>query len=210
MALCKRVIARLDIKGSRLIKGIRLEGLRVIGDPEQAAITYYQNGADELLYLDAVASLYGRNSLNELLRNTRGKVFVPVTAGGGIRSVEDAAELLAAGADKVAINTAALNNPELITELSEAFGSQCVVLSVQARRKGPNSWEAMAECGREKTGWDVLKWIKKAESLGCGEILLTSVDQDGTMSGPDSELINNVSSLTSVPFTLATSRGDGI
>ena len=172
MALCKRIIARLDIKGSRLIKGIRLEGLRVIGDPEQAAVRYYQNGADELLYLDAVASLYGRNSLNELLRNTRGKVFVPVTAGGGIRSVEDAAELLAAGADKVAINTAALNKPELIAELSEAFGSQCVVLSVQARKKAPNSWEAMAECGREKTGWDVLEWIQKAESLGCGEILL--------------------------------------
>lgn len=200
MPLCKRIISRLDIKGSRLIKGIRLEGLRVIGDPAEAAISYYQDGADELLYLDAVASLYGRNSLTELLRDTSKSVFVPVTAGGGIRSVSDAAALLSAGADKIALNTAAFQRPELITELSQAFGSQCVVLSIQARRTGSGSWEAMAECGRERTGWDVLDWIKKAESLGAGEVLVTSVDQDGTLSGPDVNLIEQVSSVISVPF----------
>ncbi|MCP9941912.1 imidazole glycerol phosphate synthase subunit HisF [Cyanobium sp. ATX 6E8] len=202
MALCKRLIARLDIKGSRLIKGIRFEGLRVLGDPWESALRYAQAGADELLYIDAVASLYGRNGLAELLRSTSREVFIPITAGGGVRSVADAAALLAAGADKIAVNTAALQRPELITELAEAFGSQCVVASIQARRTGPGAWEAMAEAGRERSGRNVLVWLEHAQQLGAGELLLTSVDQDGTCAGPDQPLLEAAASRVRVPLVL--------
>jgi len=202
MPLCKRLIARLDIKGSRLIKGIRFEGLRVLGDPCDAARRYASAGADELLYIDAVASLYGRNGLADLLRRTSREVFIPVTAGGGVRSVADAAALLAAGADKIAVNSAALQRPELITELAEAFGSQCVVASIQARRTGPAAWEAMAEAGRERSGLEVLAWIERVQQLGAGEILLTSVDQDGTCAGPDQELQRAAAGLVRVPLVL--------
>jgi len=203
MALCKRLIARLDIKGGRLIKGIRFEGLRVLGDPCEAALRYSNEGADELLYVDAVASLYGRNSLSELLRSTSRELFIPITAGGGVRSVADAASLLSAGADKIAVNTAALKRPTLISELAEVFGSQCVVASIQARRTGSSSWEAMAEAGRERTGKDVLFWIEQLQKLGAGEILLTSVDQDGTCSGPDVELQSLVTSKAKIPLILS-------
>lgn len=200
MSLTKRLIARLDIKGNRLIKGVRFEGLRVVGDPSEAAIKYYQSGADELLYVDAVASLYGRNSLLELLRKNCERVFIPITAGGGVRSVADAKSLLASGADKIAINTAAIQRPELITELAQAFGKQCVVVSVQARQTSRGSWEAMTEAGREKSGLDVLTWIQKAQEAGAGEILLTSVDRDGTCTSPDTELLDAVKDLVSVPL----------
>jgi len=200
MALCKRLIARLDIKGSRLIKGVRFEGLRVVGDPWQAAVSYSQAGADELLYIDAVASLYGRNGLQELLRRTSQQIFVPITAGGGVRSVADAANLLAAGADKIAVNTAALQRPDLIAELASEFGSQCVVASIQARRIGNRKWEAMAEAGRERSGRDVMGWIKQLQQLGVGELLVTSVDQDGTCKGPDLELLEHVCTEAKVPL----------
>lgn len=202
MGLCKRLIARLDIKGSRLIKGVRFEGLRVLGDPCLAALRYAQSGADELLYVDAVASLYGRSSLCELLRHTSREVFIPITAGGAVRSVSDASALLAAGADKIAVNTAAVHRPELITELAETFGSQCVVASIQARRIGPSSWEAMTEAGRERSGRDVLLWIEQLQQLGAGELLLTSVDQDGTCGGPDLQLLQAVSAIVRVPLVL--------
>ncbi len=202
MALCKRLIARLDIKGSRLIKGVRFEGLRVVGDPWDAALRYANAGADELLYIDAVASLFGRNSLSDLLRHTSREVFIPITAGGGVRSVEDAAALLAAGADKIAVNTAALERPELITELAQAFGSQCVVASIQARCTAPGVWEAMKEAGRERTGRDVGDWIEYLDKLGAGELLLTSVDQDGTCSGPDEDLITMASSKACLPLVV--------
>jgi imidazole glycerol phosphate synthase glutamine amidotransferase subunit len=202
MALCKRLIARLDIKGSRLIKGIRFEGLRVLGDPCEAALRYAESGADELLYVDTVASLYGRNGLADQLRRTSREVFIPITAGGGVRGVADAATLLAAGADKIAVNTAALQRPELITELAEAFGSQCVVASIQARRIGLNAWEAMAEAGRECSGQEVLAWMERVQQLGAGEILLTSVDQDGTCSGPDQELQAAAAARARVPLVL--------
>lgn len=202
MALCKRLIARLDVKGSRLIKGIRFEGLRVLGDPWDAALRYAQAGADELLYIDAVASLYGRNSLADLLRHTSREVFIPITAGGGVRSVEDAAALLAAGADKIAVNTAALARPELITELAEAFGSQCVVASIQARRTVTGAWEAMGEAGRERTGRCVLDWIDQLQQLGAGELLLTSVDQDGTCAGPDQPLFEAAAVKARVPLVI--------
>ena len=152
MSLCKRLIARLDIKGNMLIKGIRFEGLRVVGESTNYAKKYARSGVDELLYIDVVASLYGRNGLIEILKNISKEVFIPITAGGGIRSVKDAEKLLSAGADKVAINSAALKNANLINELSKAFGSQCVVASIQARKMPDNEmWEALGDGGRERS-----------------------------------------------------------
>lgn len=200
MSLCKRIIARLDIKGSRLIKGVRFEGVRVIGDPWEKAKSYADDGIDELLYVDAVASLYGRNSLGDLLRKTSENIFIPITAGGGIRSVKDAVSLLSAGADKVAINSAILRDPLLISEISERLGSQCVVASIQARKVTGGTWEAMAESGREKTGRDVIDWIQEVQLRGAGEILLTSVDNDGTCSGPDLDLIRKAATVANVPL----------
>ena len=188
--LCKRIIARLDIKGNKLIKGIRFEGVRVIGEPNKAARQYAKDGADELLYIDAVASLYGRNSISNILRTASNEIFIPITASGGIRSVSDAKDLIQAGADKIAINTEGLKRPKLIKDLVETFGSQCIVISIQARKRhGEMNWEAMTEMGREKSGKDVFEWIKEVQDLGAGEILLTSIDKDGTLSIPDFELI---------------------
>ncbi len=201
MVLCKRLIARLDIKGNRLIKGVRFEGLRVVGDPYQAALRYGLAGADELLYIDAVASLYGRNSLSEVLRHTSREIFIPITAGGGIRNTYDASELLSAGADKIAVNSEALKRPELISELAEAFGSQCVVASIQARHHEiSGNWEAMADAGRERTGKNVLEWIEQVQELGAGEILLTSINKDGTCSGPDQLLLSEAKKLVNIPL----------
>jgi imidazole glycerol phosphate synthase glutamine amidotransferase subunit len=205
MSLKKRLIARLDVKGSRLIKGIRFEGLRVVGDPYEASVLYAAQGADELFYADAVASLYGRNSLGDLLTRTCRNVFIPITAGGGVRSLEDAGNLLAAGADKIAINTAAVREPSLITSLATRFGCQCVVLSIQARRSQlmASGWEVMVESGRERTGLDVIDWISQSQQLGVGEILVTSVDQDGTCQGPDQDLICSVSGATYLPLVVS-------
>ena len=200
MSLCKRLIARLDIKGNKLIKGIRFEGLRVLGDPIEAAYQYAREGIDEMLFIDAVASLYGRNSLTDILRQTTREVFVPITAGGGIRSVADAAKLLASGADKIALNSEALRRPELISELAQEFGSQCVVVSIQARKINDYEWEAMGEAGRERSGRKVITWMQEVQDLGAGEILLTSIDQDGTCQGPDNELIKKANSTASVPL----------
>ena len=143
MSLSKRIIPRLDIKGSRLIKGVRFEGVRVIGDPQDFALKYYREGADELLYIDVVASLYGRNGLTELLKLTSKNVFIPITAGGGVKNESDAFALLSAGADKIAVNTAFINDPQLVNRLVESFGAQCIVASIQARRTGSLSWEPM-------------------------------------------------------------------
>ena len=202
MSLCKRLIARLDIKGNKLIKGIRFEGLRVLGDPVEAAYRYAREGIDEILFIDAVASLYGRNSLTEILRTTTREVFVPITAGGGIRSVSDAAKLLASGADKIALNSEALQRPQLISELAQEFGSQCVVVSIQARRINNQTWEAMGEAGRELSGRKVITWMQEVQDLGAGEILLTSIDQDGTCQGPDYALIEKANGIASVPLVV--------
>jgi cyclase len=202
-----RFIPRLDIKGPNLIKGIHLEGLRVVGDPQQYAFRYYEQGADELIYMDIVASLYGRNNLTEIVKRTAEKVFVPMTVGGGIRSVDDARGLLRAGADKVAINTAAVARPELIREISRRFGSQCMVLSIEAKRVGANRWEAYTDNGRERTGLDVVEWAKRGVELGAGEILLTSVDQEGTRKGFDVPLVHAVA--TGVPVPVIASGGMG-
>tara|TARA_Y100000739_G_C20591394_1_gene458067 strand:- start:276 stop:1700 length:1425 start_codon:yes stop_codon:yes gene_type:complete len=204
MTLCKRIIARLDVKGKKLIKGVSFEGVRVIGEPNELAKQYSKEGADELLYIDAVASLYGRNSISDILKIASNEIFIPITASGGIRSVSDARNLLLSGADKIALNTAGLKNPNLIKDLVETFGSQCIVISIQARKKyGEKQWEAMCEMGREKSGKDVFEWINEVQQLGAGEILLTSVDRDGTLSTPDHDLIENACKLTKIPLIVS-------
>ncbi|MCG3770986.1 MAG: Imidazole glycerol phosphate synthase subunit HisF [Nitrosomonadaceae bacterium] len=202
-----RIIARLDIKGPNLIKGIHLEGFRVIGDPQEHARRYYRQGADELVYMDIVASLYGRNSLHDIVWRTAHDVFVPLTVGGGLRSVNDVREILRAGADKVAVNTAAVQRPELISEVAHTFGSQCVVLSIEAQRQGKDCWEVYTDNGRERTGLDVVAWARRGVELGAGEILLTSIDQEGTRKGFDCELVRAVSDAVSVPVIASGGMG---
>lgn len=198
-----RLIPRLDIKGPNLIKGIHLEGLRVMGDPQEFAYRYYEQGADELLYMDVVASLYGRNNLSEIIKRAAENIFVPITVGGGIRSCDDVRHILRSGADKVAINTAAIANPGLITDVSRQFGNQCMVLSVEAKSLSPGKWEAYTDNGRERTGLDVIEWVQKGVDLGAGEILLTSVDHEGTRKGFDTELAKAVSEVISVPLIIS-------
>jgi len=202
-----RLIARLDVKGPNLIKGIHLEGLRVIGSPNEHALRYYQQGADELIYMDCVASLYGRNSLREIVQSAAQDVFVPMTVGGGIRSVEDATDLLRCGADKVAVNTAAVANPRLISQIAQRFGSQCTVLSIEAKQVGPGRWEAYTDNGRERTGLDVVEWVKRGVALGAGEVLVTSVDREGTRRGFDIPLVRAVTAEVSVPVIASGGMG---
>lgn len=202
-----RLIARLDIKGPNLIKGIHLEGLRVIGDPQEFARKYYEEGADELLYMDTVASLYNRNNIHDIVRYTAQNIFVPLTVGGGVRSLDDANVLLRAGADKIAINTAATKRPELITELATRFGSQCIVASIEAKKIADHRWEAYTDNGRQKTGLDAVEWAKKCSELGAGEILLTSVDQEGTRKGFDVELTSRVSEIVPIPVIASGGMG---
>lgn len=194
-----RLIARLDIKGPKLIKGVQFEGLRVVGDPNEFARRYYSEGIDEILFMDAVAALYKRETLREIVRRTAREVFVPMTVGGGIRSVEDVKEVLRFGADKVAVNTAAMERPELISEVAERFGSQCMVLSIEAKKRPGGGWEALVDNGREHTGRDAVAWAQEGERRGAGEILLTSVDRDGTGKGFDVELVRLVSSVVGIP-----------
>ncbi len=194
-----RLIARLDIKGPNLIKGVHLEGVRVVGDPREFARRYYTQGADELVYMDAVASLYGRNSLEGFVRDAAENVFVPLTVGGGVRAVGDVETLLRAGADKVAVNTAAIAKPALIDDIARRFGSQCMVLQLDAKQIAPGRWEAYVDGGREKTGRDAVDWAKEAEKRGAGEILLTSIDREGTRKGMDIDLIRAIESAVGVP-----------
>ena len=194
-----RIIPRLDIKGANLIKGIRLEGLRVVGDPHEFALRYYEQGADEIIFMDVVASLYQRNNLTDIIRRAADRIYIPITVGGGIRSIEDVHTMLRSGADKVAINTAAIARPGLISEVSKRFGAQCMVLSVEAKRIGPGKWEAYTDNGREHTGLDVVEWIERAVQLGAGEVLLTAVDQEGTRKGLDIELMLAVNAKVNVP-----------
>jgi cyclase len=202
-----RLISRLDIKGPNLIKGVHLEGLRIIGDPQEYATKYYHHGADELIYIDIVASLYGRSKLPEIVSRTVEEVFVPLTVGGGIRNIDDVTELLRAGADKVAINTAAVKNPKLINEVSRQFGSQCMVLSIEAKKQSENSWEVYTDSGREKTGIDVLDWVKEGVLQGAGEILLTSIDREGTKKGFDLNLIKLITDSVNIPVIASGGMG---
>jgi len=202
-----RLIPRLDIKGQNVIKGIHLEGLRVMGDPQEFARRYYDQGADELLYVDVVASLYGRNSLHDIILRAARDLFVPLTVTGGIRSIDDVRNILRAGADKIAINTEATKRPELIREVSRKFGSQCMVLSIEAKRVAYGRWEVYTDNGREKTGLDVVKWAQRGVELGAGEILLTSVDQEGTREGFDIDLVRAVTAVVAVPVIASGGMG---
>ena len=194
-----RIIPRLDIKGPNLVKGIHLEGLRVLGKPEQFARYYYEQGADELLYMDVVASLYGRNNLLDIVTRTSKEVFIPMTVGGGLRTLEDIKSVLRAGADKVSLNTAVIARPELIREAAERFGSSTIVVSIEAIRKPDGRYEAYTDNGREKTGVDVFEWTLKVAELGAGEILITSIDREGTGKGFDLELTQRIAESVSIP-----------
>src|SRR5579872_4253313 len=203
-----RLIARLDIKGPNLIKGVHLEGLRVMGDPQEFARRYYEQGADELIYMDIVASLYGRSMLTEIVRRAAHDVFVPMTVGGGVRNVDDVRDLLRAGADKVAINTAAVRRPDLITEVARRFGSQCMVLSIEAKQQAPGKWEVYTDCGRERSGIDAIEWARSGVQLGAGEILVTSIDREGTRKGFDVELTRGIAYAVSVPVIASGGYGE--
>lgn len=195
-----RIIPRLDIKGPNLVKGIHLEGLRVLGKPEDFARYYYENGADELFYQDVVASLFERNSLNDLISNTAKEIFIPLTVGGGIRTIKNINSVLRAGADKVCINTAAIKNPDFIKEASQVFGSSTIVIAIEAIKQPDGCYLAYTDNGREHTGLEVVSWAKKVEELGAGEIVITSVDREGTGLGFDMELIQLVSEVISIPL----------
>jgi imidazole glycerol-phosphate synthase subunit HisF len=199
MPLAVRIIPRLDIKGPNLVKGIQLEGLRVLGKPEQFARYYYETGADELIYQDVVASLYGRNSLNGIIAKTAKEVFIPLTVGGGLRTLEDIRGVLRSGADKVAINTAGIKNPDFISKASLEFGSSTIVVSIEAIKQPDGRYFAFTDNGRNFTGLDAVEWAKRSEELGAGEILLTSVDREGGGTGFELDLISHVSSAVSIP-----------
>jgi cyclase len=193
-----RLIARIDVKNEYVIKGIHLEGLRKIGDPNQIAVKYYREGIDEIIFMDAVASLYGRNNLFHIIERACEDIFVPITVGGGIRSVSDIEKALRSGADKVAINTQAIKTPLLIKEAAKIFGSQCIVGSIEAKRK-TDTWEAYVDTGREATGINAVSWAKQLQGLGAGEIFLTSVDTEGTRKGFDVDLVRAVTDAVSIP-----------
>ncbi len=196
----KRVIARLDIKGNRLVKGIHMEGWRFLPNhPNDYCYKYYLQGVDEIIYVDAVASLYNRDSLKEIIKKTTDNVFVPITVGGGIRSLEDAYDILRSGADKVAICTQAVKNPEIISEIAGKFGNQCMVLSIQAKKNQSGSYSVWYDVAREKTEIDVIEWAQKGEELGAGEILLTCIDHEGLERGMNTELISMVSKAVNIP-----------
>ena len=195
----KRVIARLDVKGPNLVKGIHLEGLRVLGNPAEFAKYYYTEGADELFLVDCVASLYGRNSLNNLIKEVASNVFIPITVGGGIRSIDDINDVLRAGADKVSINTVALNNPKFIEEAAKVFGSSTIVVTIEAIKERDGRYLAYTDSGREYTGKDAVEWARQAAEYGAGEIVITSVDKEGTGESYDSDLISRISEAVDVP-----------
>jgi cyclase len=201
-----RVIPRLDIKGPNLVKGVQMEGLRVVGKPEDFAKHYYQQSADELIYMDVVASLYGRNSLLDIIEKTSKEIFIPLTVGGGLRTLNDVQRVLYAGADKVSINTGVINRPELITEVAKEFGSSTIVVSIEVINLGGH-YEAYINHGRDETGVDPFEWAKKAEDLGAGELLITSIDRDGTGDGYDVELIQKISESVSIPVIAAGGAG---
>lgn len=202
-----RVIPRLDIKGPNLVKGIHLEGLRVLGKPEHFARYYYENGADELFYQDAVASLYGRNSLVEIIERTACEIFIPLCVGGGLRSVEDIRTVLRAGADKVAINTAAVERPGLIHEAAQAFGSSTIVVSIEAIKRPDGGYETYTDYGRQSTGVDAFEWAFKAVELGAGELMVTSIDREGTGQGYDLNLTRKIAQNVPIPVIAAGGAG---
>ena len=205
----KRVIPCLDVDAGRVVKGVRFTGLRDAGDPAELAAHYDREGADELVFLDITASAEERRILLDVVARTADEVFIPLTVGGGVRSVEDVQELLSHGADKVSVNTAAISDPELITRCAEVFGSQCVVLAIDARRREGEEagWEVYSHGGRRATGRDAVAWAVEGERLGAGEILLTSMDRDGTLDGYDVELLSAVSGAVRLPVIASGGAG---
>ena len=201
-----RIISRLDIKNENLIKGIHLEGLRKIGDPNIHATQYYNEGIDEILICDVVASLYERNSILKVIKSIAENVFVPICVGGGVRSINDAKMLLENGADKIFLNTAAIKRPKFINELSNIYGKSTIVVSIEAK-KISDKWFAFTKNGREPTGLDVVKWAKKAEKMGAGEILITSIDQEGTQKGFDLDLIKEITKSIRIPLIVSGGMG---
>jgi cyclase len=204
--LAKRIIPCLDVKAGRVVKGVHFEGLRDAGDPVELAALYERQGADEVVFLDITASIEERDTLVELVERTSASVFVPFTVGGGIRTVEDIGRVLLAGADKVSVNTAALQEPELIARGAEAFGSQCMVVAIDAKRMG-NGWEVYSHGGRRPTGRDALDWAQEAVESGSGELLVTSIDSDGTQAGSDISLLAALAELVSVPIIASGGAG---
>ena len=203
-----RIIARVDIKNQNVIKGINLEGLRKIGNPEKIIKEYYLNGIDEILIIDSVASLYGRNNLFELINSITREIFVPIVLGGGIRSLKDIENALNSGADKVAINSKALENPNFLFEAVSSFGESTIIVNIEAKKIAENRWEPYKFCGRERTNINLIDWIKIIQDKGCGEILLTSIDKEGTETGFDIDLINNVHEIIKKPLIVSGGCGN--
>ncbi|MEO8551255.1 MAG: imidazole glycerol phosphate synthase subunit HisF [Kofleriaceae bacterium] len=206
--LARRIIPCLDVKDGRVVKGINFLQLRDAGDPVEQAAAYDAQGADEVCFLDISASPEGRSTLVDVVARTADQVFVPLTVGGGVRSIEDAERLLLAGADKIAINTAAIRNPQLVAEISARFGNQAIVVAVDAKRKADGGWEVFSHGGRTPEGLDALAWCQRCAELGAGELLVTSMDRDGTGKGYDLELITAVA--TSVTIPVIASGGVGV
>ncbi|MDC0300077.1 imidazole glycerol phosphate synthase cyclase subunit [Verrucomicrobia bacterium] len=194
-----RIIPRLDIKGPNVVKGIHLEGLRVIGRPNEMARHYYNDGADELFFMDVVASLYERNSLSDVISKTAKEIFIPLTVGGGLRTVKDMSQVLHAGADKVCFNTAAIKNPELISQAANSFGSSTIVIAIEAIKQSHGNYLAYTDNAREFTGVEVFEWAERVEALGAGEIVITSVDHEGTGDGYDIELVKRIANKAKIP-----------
>ena len=203
-----RIIPRLDIKGPNLVKGIHMEGLRVLGKPEWFARHYYEGGADELIYMDVVASLYGRNSLVEIIERTSQEIFIPLAVGGGLRTLDDISAVLRAGADKVSLNTAAIGRPELISEAARRFGSSTIVVSIEAIKHPDGTYEAFTDNGRESTGVDAMEWAMRAAELGAGELFVTSIDREGTGKGFDTELVRKIADSVTVPVIACGGAGN--
>lgn len=199
MAKNIRIIPLLNIKGLNVVKPVHTEALRVVGSPKDLAERYYREGADELVYLDIVASLYQRNLDFDLLRSVTENIFIPVTVGGGIRSITDINNALRAGADKVAVNTYAVRHPEFLSEAAKEFGAQCIALFIEAKRRPDGSYEAYTDGGREPSGLDAVEWAKRAVDLGVGEILVTSIDRDGTRKGYDLDLVRSITAFAPIP-----------
>ena len=197
--LAKRIIPCLDVRDGRVVKGVNFVNIRDAGDPVELARFYSDQGADEIVFLDITATHEARKTVADVVERTAEQVFVPLTVGGGIRTLDDFRELLRAGADKISVNSAAVARPELITEAAERFGSQCVVLAVDARSRGDGTWEVVVAGGRKPTGLDLLEWVKKVETLGAGEILLTSMDADGTKAGFDLPMTKAVTEAVGIP-----------
>jgi len=202
-----RIIPCLDVKNGKVVKGIHFENLKIAGDPVENASFYSKEGADEIVFLDISATIEGRKTMVEVVKRVAEVVFIPLTVGGGINSIDDIEKLLSNGADKISINTAAVKNPKIIEESAKKFGSQCIVIAIDAKKTGESKWEVYIESGKKTTGIDVIEWAKKVEDLGAGEILLTSIDRDGTQDGYDIELTKSVSENVNIPVIASGGAG---